>query len=139
MLNGLAALLAFQLAGEVIAFETAYAIPGPVIGLILLVLYLGTKKRWAPASSLLPERCIETAADGLLANIGLLFVPAGVGVLQHTDLLAHYGVKLFLVLLLSTLITLGVTVLVFLAVKKLSAGKITPVADTCSNDEGPLP
>lgn len=118
MISGLTTLLAFQLAGETLAFASGSAVPGPVIGLVLLAICLSVAKRWRPQGSHLHAQNCEAAADSLLANLGVLFVPAGVGVMQHGDLLAHYGASLFLVLLVSTAVTLIVTVGVFVIVDK---------------------
>jgi holin-like protein len=52
------------------------------------------------------------AADTLLAHLSLLFVPVGVGVMVHLGLLSAYGVKLIIVLVLSTWIGLAVTAFV---------------------------
>ena len=57
---------------------------------------------------------VGKAANVLLASLSLLFVPAGVGVVQYFDLLARYGVALGVSLIVSTLATLLVTVGVFL-------------------------
>ena len=56
---------------------------------------------------------------GLLGSLSLLFVPAGVGVVQYAGLFGQYGATLVLALLVSTLATLLTTVGVFLLVKRL--------------------
>lgn len=56
-------------------------------------------------------------AEGLLANLGVLFVPAGVGIIQHLDLVRAFGFPILAALFLSTVVTLIVTVWVFLLVK----------------------
>jgi len=50
-----------------------------------------------------------------------LFVPAGVGVVQQLPVVGAYGVALAAALVGSTVLTLIVTVYVFLFVKKLTA------------------
>ena len=55
----------------------------------------------------------------MLASLSLLFVPAGVGVVQYFDLLTRYGLALGVALIVSTLATLLATVGVFLWVKQL--------------------
>jgi len=42
----------------------------------------------------------------------LLFVPVGVGVMTHLGLLAHYGVRMLVVIVLSTWAGLATTALV---------------------------
>jgi holin-like protein len=56
---------------------------------------------------------IGATADTLLKHLSLLFVPAGVGVVQHLSLLGHEGLRLILVVVLATVITLVVTALTF--------------------------
>ncbi len=57
--------------------------------------------------------------DGLLGNLGLLFVPAGVGVIQYGGLLKAQALSLTLAVVGSTALTLVVTVLVFVGVSRL--------------------
>jgi holin-like protein len=47
----------------------------------------------------------------LLSHLGLLFVPAGVGVVLHLDVLASDAAPIALAILGGTLITIGVTAL----------------------------
>lgn len=111
MLYAFAAMLSCQLAGEVFVRALALAVPGPVVGMILLAALMVLK---AP----LPSELGDTA-DGLLQHLSLLFVPAGVGVVQHLDRLGSEGVRLLAVVVLSTAITLAVTALVFAGVARL--------------------
>jgi putative effector of murein hydrolase LrgA (UPF0299 family) len=62
---------------------------------------------------------LETIAKGLLTNLSLLFVPAGVGVVGRLDLLKTQGAKLAVILLVSTAVSLLTTVLVFRGVSAL--------------------
>ncbi len=118
MIKGLAILLAFQLVGETLAHASGVAIPGPVVGMVLLALCLGASRGKAEPL----ERDIGGAADGLLSNLGMLFVPTGVGIIQHTGLLARHGPGLVLVLVASAAITLVATVWVFVLAKKVARG-----------------
>ena len=105
MLHALAALLVAQLLGETIVRVLGLTVPGPVVGMLLLFLLMLAR---AP----LPTGLGETA-DGMLKHLSLLFVPAGVGVVQHLDRLGSDGLRLVLVVVLTTVITLAVTALVF--------------------------
>jgi putative effector of murein hydrolase LrgA (UPF0299 family) len=123
MIQGFVVLLIFQLAGEVLSRGLALPVPGPVLGLVLLFLALQTWRRLGRPGS--PKVGAEAGAgdlgrvaDGLLQNLALLFVPAGVGVVQHLGLLEAYGVAFAVVLVGSTAITLVVTVLAFAAVAR---------------------
>jgi putative effector of murein hydrolase LrgA (UPF0299 family) len=55
----------------------------------------------------------------LLAHLSLLFVPAGVGVVQKLDLVAAHGIAFAGVLAVSVLVTLLVTVTTFLLASRL--------------------
>ena len=92
MIRGFFILLAFQLVGEVAARGLALPAPGPVIGLALLVVALSLYQRWRPLDEeALAESDLGKAASGLLAALPLLFVPAGVGVVQYMGLLREQG------------------------------------------------
>lgn len=105
MLEGLTILIVLQLLGEIIAGLTRVPVPGPVIGLALLVGYA----LWRGA---LPKS-VEEAGDGILRHLSLLFVPAGVGLIAFGPLLVNEGPRLILVLILSTAITMAVTAFAF--------------------------
>jgi holin-like protein len=119
MLRGLALLLLFQLAGESIVFLTGLQIPGPVVGLVLLAVSLPLMKRLGADGA----ADVENAADTLLSNLGLFFVPAGVGVVALGDVLGSHGAAIFAILFISAVITLAATVWAFIAVQRLTAPK----------------
>ena len=99
-LRGLALLLLLQALGEAITRALALPFPGPVVGMVLLLGALG----WAPLRA-----PIAAAAELLLAHLSLLFVPVGVGVVTHLDVVAQYGVRLLVVVVVSTWIGMAVT------------------------------
>ena len=101
-LRGLAWLLVLQSVGEMIARGLHLPLPGPVIGMVLLVVAL----RWEPV-----REPVALAANFLLSHLSLLFVPVGVGVMTHLSLVSQYGVRMLVVIVVSTLAGLGVTVL----------------------------
>jgi len=96
-------LLACQLAGEALRLVTGLPIPGPVIGMAILFIGLVARGR-------LPDG-LRTTATGLLSNLSLLFVPAGVGVMLHVALLRHEWLPITVALIGSTVIAVGVTAL----------------------------
>ena len=118
MVLGLAVLLVCQLLGEVASRGLGLPVPGPVLGLVLLV---GGFAAWGRGrtDAEVAASPVARVGDGLLANLGLLFVPAGVGVIQYGGLLRSQAPALALALLGSTAITLAVTVLVFALVSRL--------------------
>lgn len=120
MIASLALILLAQLAGEALARGLALPVPGPVLGLVLLLLFLGARPR-LPAALVPPplrDGTLEATGKGLLAHLSLLFVPAGVGVVQRLDVLAAHGAALAAALLVSTLLALVATVATFRAVSR---------------------
>lgn len=108
MLNAFLLLVILQLTGELIVESLAVPVPGMVVGLLLLLGVLGLRARWlGPAHAIPPD--LDATARGLHWNFGLLFVPAGVGVLTQYDLLATEGAAILAAVLLSTVLTIAVT------------------------------
>jgi holin-like protein len=102
-LRGLAWLLALQSLGELLARGLSLPFPGPVVGMVLLLVAL----RWE-----LVRTPVAACADFLLGHLSLLFVPVGVGVITHLGLLAEYGARMLAVIVLSTWVGIVVTALV---------------------------
>ena len=106
LLQGLAILLLCQSAGEAAARLLHLPLPGPVLGLLLLMTLLGWQRLRTPAGQ---------AADALLQHLSLLFVPVGVGVMTHFALISQYGARMLLVIVVATWAGLAVTALVLRA------------------------
>lgn len=104
MIIGFIALLACQLIGEFTVRVLDVPIPGPVVGMVLLLIVLQLRKP-GPAAG------VVRAADLLLRHLQLLFIPAGAGVVVYLSLLAD-----------SWLPALGGLVLSWLAVLLVTAG-----------------
>ena len=122
MIASFSLILLCQLAGEALVRGLGLPMPGPVIGLMLLLLLLLLRDRFAVlARGPLQGDGVESTSRGLLANLSLLFVPAGVGVVQKLDLIVHHGIAFLGVLAISVLITLLVTVATFLVASRLMA------------------
>ena len=101
-LRGLAALLVLQAIGEALAHAFALPLPGPVVGMILLIAALTFPQLREP---------VKAAAEALLGHLSLLFIPVGVGVITHLDMISRYGVRLLVVIVVSTWIGMAVTAL----------------------------
>ena len=120
MIASLSLILLCQLAGEVFVRGLALPMPGPVVGLMLLLLLLLARDRFAIlARGPLQGDGVENASRGLLAHLSLLFVPAGVGVVQKLDLIAEHGIAFVAVLAISVVVTLLATVATFLLAIRL--------------------
>ena len=111
-LNAVTILLLFQLAGETSVLLLELPIPGPVVGMFLLLAALLLNKRAVLS--------IESTANGILRHLSLLFVPAGVGVVIHLSRIGSEWLSITVALLVSTLITLAVTAFSMRLIKHLS-------------------
>jgi len=105
-LRGFAWLLLCQSAGELAARAAGANLPGPVIGMLAMLVALNARAVRAP---------VEAAANALLSHLSLLFVPVGVGVIVHLHRLADFGWRLALVIVASTLAGMAATALVLRA------------------------
>ncbi len=111
MIFHLATILAFQLIGEGLSRNLDLIIPGPVIGLVFLLVFFILVPRAAIA--------IQSTAQGLLSHLSLLFVPAGVGIVGHLDKLGSSGLVILAALAVSTALAISVSALVFVYVSRL--------------------
>ncbi len=98
-LRGLVVVVLFDVLGEVLARHARVPLPGPVVGMVLLVL----------AMALLPrigDLC-EAGATLLLRHMTLLFVPAAVSALGSLALLRAEGGRMLVALVVSTSLALA--------------------------------
>ncbi|MBU3031538.1 CidA/LrgA family protein [Paracoccus marinaquae] len=126
MIGTLAIILGFQLVGEVASRALALPLPGPVVGLILLV----GSCLLRPA---LADR-IRPATMGLLQHLSLFFVPAGVGIVAHWELLRTHGMGLALAVMGSTVLAIAAGALAFTLVARWT-GSEDPSALKDTSDE----
>ncbi|MCF3946811.1 CidA/LrgA family protein [Acidiphilium sp. AL] len=101
MIGALSLLLVCQLIGTIVAHAAGWPIPGPVLGLVLL---LGLLIRRGG-----PPPPVHDTAQGLLKQLGLLFVPAGVGIVNELHVLRTDALAIAVAIPVSTLLALGVT------------------------------
>lgn len=104
MINTFATLLVFQTVGEGLAYALSLPVPGPVIGMVLLFLYL-----------LLKDDAVQKLAPvslELLKHLSLLFIPAGVGIMVHGQRVAAEWLPIAVALVVSTIVSITVTALV---------------------------
>lgn len=108
MLDGLLILLAFQFAGELLVRTLGLPLPGPVLGMVLLLLALATR------SSALQR--VAPAANLLIGNLTLLFFPIGIGIVLEWERYSEHGVALLVSIVVGTVVAL---ILVTLLLKLL--------------------
>ena len=101
-LIGFTLLLVYQVVGESIARLFALDLPGPVIGLMLL---------WPSLWVDWIREQVSAVAGFLLSNLSLLFIPVGVGVILHLEVLSTIWWQIAAALLVSTILGLITTVL----------------------------
>jgi holin-like protein len=101
MIRGLIILLGFQGAGEIVSRLFSLPVPGPVIGLVLLLTFLIHRgKIDAP---------IDLVASTLTKHLGLLFVPAAVGVVMYWPQLKTHFWAVSVALIVSVIATIAVS------------------------------
>ena len=108
MLNSIFTILLFQLIGEFIQKFTEISIPGPVIGLILLLGVLLIRAKYFKEHPSI-ENSLVNFSERFLTYLPLLFIPVGVGVVMHLSLLEENLISVISIIVLGTLLTLALT------------------------------
>jgi holin-like protein len=105
MIQALTLILLCQLAGETVARALGLPVPGPVLGMGLMVALLAASERVAAA--------VVPVGQGILRHLSLLFVPAGVGVVGHVDRLGAEAAWLMVAIVVSTVLAIAAGALAF--------------------------
>lgn len=126
MIPGLLILLLFQGLGELLSQGLGLPLPGPVVGLLLLLAAIGLRHGRVPP-------VLDSVAAGLTAHLGLLFVPASVGVITFLPELRAIALPLFITLLGSVSLTIAATATL---AHRLSR-PIPPARGRQENQQGP--
>ena len=104
MIDSLLILLLFQVAGESVTHLFSLPVPGPVIGMLFLFLYLAIGRREHPR--------LEAFSTRFLSHLALLFVPAATGIMLHVDHVVSEWVPILVSLVVSTFLAIVVTALI---------------------------
>jgi holin-like protein len=112
MIDGLVRILLFQGIGEVIAHFVLPLVPGPVVGLVLLLAFLVWRGRVSQG--------VELVSAAFVRYLGVLFVPAAVGVVMYWPHLRQQALAIAVALVASVVATIAVSALI---AKVLSRGK----------------
>lgn len=87
--------------GELIVYLTGISIPGSIIGMLLLAALLQAK--------ILKEEWVKDMADFLVSNLGFFFVPPGVALMLHFELIKQEFLPICVATVVSTVLVLIVT------------------------------
>ena len=98
MLKRIIILLLFQFLGECIAKFFMLLVPGPVIGMVLLLVFLIIKKG--------SFHSLDNAVSLHLRYLPLLFIPAAMGIITQIDIITKEFWAIFIALFFGTLIAL---------------------------------
>ena len=101
MIRQLAILFGCLALGELLIFLTGIPLPSSIIGMLLLTLLLqlrAIRLEW-----------VQTLADFLVANIGFFFVPPGVAIMCHFELIKAELLPIIVASVVSTVLVLAVT------------------------------
>jgi holin-like protein len=110
MIQGLVQIFIFQTLGEFLSKFALPFIPGPVIGLVFLLVFLSLRGH-VPAS-------IDLVGSNILQHLGLLFIPASVGVVLYLPILQANAWTIAAALVVSVIATIAVTASLLKALAK---------------------
>ena len=109
MLRAIFVIFFFQLLGEALKKFFDMRIPGPVLGLILLLVVLIFLKRFKTGAITNLKDDVINNSNYILNYLSLLFVPIGVGVVMHLSYLENNFFKVLIIVFISTILTIGLT------------------------------
>ena len=109
MLRSIFVIFFFQLLGEFIKKFFEMRIPGPVIGLILLLVTLIFLKKFKKTVINNLKADVINTSNYILSYLSLLFVPIGVGVVMHLSYLENNLFRVLIIVFISTILTIGGT------------------------------
>lgn len=116
MLKSIFIIFLFQLIGESAQKYFELTVPGPVIGLILLLISFVSLKNNKNLFVNKVKNEISSTAIHISNYLSLLFVPIGVGVVMHLSYLEKNYIEVLGVIFFSTILTIGFTALVMEAI-----------------------
>lgn len=111
LLKELWVLILFFLIGELITMLIPSPLPGNVIGFILMVIVL--------KAGVIKEHSISHVTNFLLNNLAILFIPGGVAILKVLHLFNGNVLKLLLLIIVTTILTMLSTAGTILLMEKI--------------------
>jgi len=109
MLTAFLTLLGCELLGEFFRAALHLPVPGPVIGMLVLTIALAARQHKDERTATPLPSPLDRTAGTLLDTMGLLFVPAGVGIISEIGPLRHEWLPILGGLIGSTVLSLGLT------------------------------
>ena len=109
MLRSIFIIFFYQLMGEALKKIFEIRIPGPVIGLILLLVTLILLKRVRTKSVNNLKKEVADTSTYILRYLSFLFVPIGVGVVMHFSYLENNLSKVLVIVFVSTILTICIS------------------------------
>ena len=109
MLRSIFVIFFYQLLGEFIKKFFEMRIPGPVIGLILLLVTLIFLKKFKKTAIVNLKADVINTSNYILSYLSLLFVPIGVGVVMHLSYLENNLFRVLIIVFISTILTIAGT------------------------------
>jgi len=116
-----------QMLGELISAAFRLPVPGALIGMLILFMWLTLRAE-------LPE-ALASGADTLHQHLGLFFVPAGVSLAENIELIRAKGVVLLLIILVSTWLSIAA---VGLFAQRMFCGRMRERASTSGGATEPV-
>lgn len=119
----------FSLIGEVISalLSQLIAIPGSVVGMVLLFCALHFK--WIKMEQ------VNEVGTWLTNNMGIFFVPAGVGLMSNFGVLANTWWQLLVIMAITTMLMMGVVGRIVQAIKSKELKAETNTTDSLEEIE----
>ncbi|AEV30306.1 putative effector of murein hydrolase LrgA [Sphaerochaeta pleomorpha str. Grapes] len=111
ILSQIGILFGVCLLGEWLSSLLPFALPGSIVSMILVFFFLLT--------GILKERHIDKPADFLLTNMTFFFIPSGVRIIEHFDLLKSVWWQLLVISIVSLLACFVVSSWTVVLVSKL--------------------
>lgn len=101
MVKGLLLLLIFQFIGESIAKLFTLKIPGAIIGLILLLIFLSIRKK--------SFNSLDSTVNFLLKYLLVFIIPAALGIITQVDEISKEFVAITISLFFGTIISIALS------------------------------
>lgn len=107
-------ILLFSIIGEMLSTGLNLPVPGSILGMILLFFALKFK--------FIRLRQIYDVGQFLIANMTILFLPAGVGIMSHWDAIAKYWWQIIVITVLALVVNIAVIGFVTQLIKRRFEG-----------------